>query len=50
VPGGAQLDDPRPGGVLGRRGLRAGPAGDEEVPGPAKIGVSPGSQPPCIGC
>ena len=34
VPGGAQLDDPRPGGVLARRGLRAGPAGDEELPGP----------------
>ena len=34
VPGGAQLDDPRPGGVLGRGGLRAGPAGDEELPGP----------------
>ena len=32
VPGGAQLDDPRPCGVLGRRGLRAGPAGDEELP------------------
>ena len=32
MPGGAQLDDPRPGGVLGRRGLRAGPAGDEELP------------------
>jgi hypothetical protein len=35
VPGGAQFDDPRPGGVLGRSGLRAGPAGDEELPGPA---------------
>ena len=34
VPGGAQLDDPRPGGVLARRGLRAGLAGDEELPGP----------------
>ena len=34
VPGGAQLDDPRPGGVLARRGLRPGPAGDEELPGP----------------
>jgi hypothetical protein len=34
VPGGPQLDDPRPGGVLARRGLRAGPAGDEELPGP----------------
>jgi hypothetical protein len=34
VPGGAQLDDPGAGGVLARRGLRAGPAGDEEVPGP----------------
>ena len=33
VPGGAQLDDPRPCGILARRGLRAGPAGDEEVPG-----------------
>jgi hypothetical protein len=35
VPGRAQLDDPRAGGVLGRGGLRAGPAGDEELPGPA---------------
>jgi len=35
VPGGAQLDDPGAGGVPGRGGLRAGPAGDEEVPGPA---------------
>ena len=34
VPGGAQLDDPRPCGILARRGLRPGPAGDEEVPGP----------------
>jgi hypothetical protein len=34
VPGGAQLDDPGAGGVLGRGGLRAGPAGDEELPRP----------------
>jgi len=34
VPGRAQLDDPRPGGVLGRGGLRAGPASDEELPRP----------------
>jgi len=32
VPGGAQLDDPGAGGVLGRGSLRAGPAGDEELP------------------
>jgi len=32
VPGRAQLNDPRAGGVLGRGGLRAGPAGDEELP------------------
>jgi len=34
MPGGAQFDDPRPCGILGRGGLRPGPAGDEEVPGP----------------
>jgi hypothetical protein len=34
VPGAAQLDDPGAGGVLGRGGLRAGSAGDEEIPGP----------------
>ena len=34
VPGRAQLDDPGPGGVLARRGLGPGPAGDEELPGP----------------
>ena len=33
MPGGAQLDDPGPGGVLARRGFRAGSGGDEEVPG-----------------
>jgi hypothetical protein len=35
VPCRAKLQDPGPGGVLARRGFRAGPAGDEEVPGPA---------------
>jgi hypothetical protein len=34
----AQLDDPGAGGVLARRGLRAGPGVGEEVPGPATIG------------
>ena len=34
VPARAQLQDPGPGGVLARRGLRAGPAGDEELPRP----------------
>jgi hypothetical protein len=34
MPGRPQLDDPRPGGVLGRGGLRPALAGGEEVPGP----------------
>jgi hypothetical protein len=33
VPGGAQFQDAGAGGVLARRGLGAGPAGGEEIPG-----------------
>ena len=32
MPGSAQLEDPGPGGIFARRGLRPGPGGDEELP------------------